>query len=124
MNCDHNLFKVNPLIEENTNKFIHYFLLQRNVKTKKEILLIKSLVFLRKLNKLIVNNNKIKKKNEKNISTDTSDNKNTIEDIEELKKSIREIIRLIESYTKVDENDSKINRSRLKFNIKMRTLNK
>lgn len=123
LNCDHNLFKVNPLIEENTNKIIHYFLLQRNVKTKKEILLIKSLVFLRKLNKLIVNNNKIKKKNEKNISIDISDNKNTIEDIEELKKSIREIIRLIESYTKVDENDSKINKTRLKFNTKMRTLN-
>ena len=65
MNCDHNLFKVNPLIEENTNKIIHYFLLQRNVKTKKEILLIKSLVFLPKLNKLIVTNNKIKKKKKK-----------------------------------------------------------
>ena len=65
LNCDHNLFKVNPLIEENTNKIIHYFLLQRNVKTKKEILLIKSLVFLRKLNKLIVTNNKIKKKKKK-----------------------------------------------------------
>ena len=123
LNCDHNLFKVNPLIEENTNKIIHYFLLQRSVKTKKEILLIKSLVFLRKLIKLIVNNNKAKKKNEKNISIDIPDNRNTIDDIEELKKSIREIIRLIESYTNVDENDSKINKSQLKFNTKMRTLN-
>ena len=123
LNCDHNLFKVNPLIEENTNKIIHYFLLQRSVKTKKEILLIKSLVFLRKLIKLIVNNNKAKKKNEKNISIDIPDNKNTIDDIEELKKSIREIIKLIESYTNVDENDSKINKSQLKFNTKMRTLN-
>ena len=65
MNCDHNLFKVNPLIEENTNKFIHYFLLQRNVKTKKEILLIKSLVFLPKLKKIIVKKKKKKKKKKK-----------------------------------------------------------
>ena len=39
LNSDHNIFKVIPLIEENTNKIIHYFLNQKSVKTKKEILL-------------------------------------------------------------------------------------
>ena len=50
----HNLFKVNPLIEENSNKMTNYFITQHKKKlTQKDILLLKSILYLNKLNKLI-----------------------------------------------------------------------
>ena len=57
LNSEHNVFRVNPLIEENTNKISYYFLTQQNVTTKKDVLLSKSLLFLLKLNELIGKNN-------------------------------------------------------------------
>ena len=109
LDCSHNLFKVNPLLEENTNKIIHYFLLQRTFKTKKEMLLIKSVVFLRKLIKLLGKNSKNKKKNEKDNFIVATDNKTTDKnsEIENLKKNIRKIMKLIENCKIEEEKESK-----------------
>jgi hypothetical protein len=109
LDCSHNLFKVNPLLEENTNKIIHYFLLQRTLKTKKEMLLIKSVVFLRKLIKLLGKNSKNKKKNEKDNFIVATDNKTTDKnsEIENLKKNIQKIMKLIENCKIEEEKESK-----------------
>ena len=54
LDFQHNLFKVNPLIEENSNKMTNYFITQHKKKlTLRDILLLKSIQYLNKLNKLI-----------------------------------------------------------------------
>ena len=107
-NYDHNLFKVNPLIEENTNKIIHYFLTQEKVTNKKEILLIKSLVFLNKLNKLIMKALNKNKKNERRKSMGLlsyQEESDKSENIEILKKNIEEILTLIKNITNSEKNN-------------------
>jgi len=114
LNSEHNLFRVNPLIEENTNKISYYFLTQQNVKTKKDILLSKSLLFLLKLNGLIGKNNNnndndIKKGRRKSIhkkSTMISKKINHSEKKENLKKSIRRIKNLINDYLNIERKES------------------
>lgn len=119
LNYNHNLFKVNPLIEENTNKIIHYFLTQKNVRTKKEILLLKSLLFLNKLNKLIIKNNNKTKKYERRKSVYSLNKKNnSIENIENLKKNIEEIFKLGENINLLENNDSNCNTIKNKQKIK------
>ena len=106
LNSDHNIFKVNPLIEENTNKIIHYFLTQKSVKTKKEILLIKSLVFLNKLNKFIIKRGNKRKKTEKRNSLDIlNKNVNENETIESLKQNIKNIMNLINNISSFEVDD-------------------
>ena len=114
LHTDHNIFKVNPLIEENTNKIIHYFLTQRSVKTKKEILLIKSLVFLNKLNKFIIKRGNKRKKTEKRSSLDIL-NINNNETIESLKQNIKEIMNLINNISNFEMDDF-FNNNEIKFN--------
>ena len=114
LHTDHNIFKVNPLIEENTNKIIHYFLTQRSVKTKKEILLIKSLVFLNKLNKFIIKRGNKRKKTEKRSSLDIL-NINNNETIESLKQNIKEIMNLINNISNFEIDDF-FNNNEIKFN--------
>lgn len=113
LNSEHNLFRVNPLIEENTNKISHYFLTQQNVKTKKDILMSKSLLFLLKLNGLLgKNNNKndikkiIRRKSVQKKSTMISKNLNFNEKKENLKKSIRRIKNLINEYLNIERKES------------------
>ena len=112
LNSEHNLFRVNPLIEENTNKISYYFLTQQNVTTKKDVLLSKSLLFLLKLNELIGKNNnnnetkKIRRKSFQNKSTMISKKINPNEKKENLKKSIRRIKNLINDYLKNERKDS------------------
>ena len=54
LDFQHNLFKVNPLIEENSNKITNYFITEHRKKlTLRDILLLKSIQYLNKLNKLI-----------------------------------------------------------------------
>ena len=114
LDCSHNLFKVNPLLEENTNKIIHYFLLQGSGKSKKEMLLIKSLIFIRKLIRLIgKNNNKAKKRNEKEsfiLNIDKDNNKDNNMTIESLKKSIQKLMKLIEDCKNDEEFETKSNK--------------
>ncbi len=114
LDCSHNLFKVNPLLEENTNKIIHYFLLQGSGKSKKEMLLIKSLIFIRKLFRLIgKNNNKTKKRNEKEsfiLKIDKDNNKDNNMTIESLKKSIQKLMKLIEDCKNDEEFETKSNK--------------
>ena len=112
LNSEHNLFRVNPLIEENTNKISYYFLTQQNVTTKKDVLLSKSLLFLLKLNELIGKNNnnnetkKIRRKSVQNKSTMISKKINPNEKKENLKKSIRRIKNLINDYLKNERKES------------------
>ena len=112
LNSEHNLFRVNPLIEENTNKISYYFLTQQNVTTKKDVLLSKSLLFLLKLNELIGKNNnnnetkKIRRKSFQNKSTMISKKINPNEKKENLKKSIRRIKNLINDYLKNERKES------------------
>ena len=112
LNSEHNLFRVNPLIEENTNKISYYFLTQQNVTTKKDVLLSKSLLFLLKLNELIGKNNnnnetkKIRRKSVQNKSTMISKKINPNEQKENLKKSIRRIKNLINDYIKNERKES------------------
>ena len=112
LNSEHNLFRVNPLIEENTNKISYYFLTQQNVTTKKDVLLSKSLLFLLKLNELIGKNNnnnetkKIRRKSVQNKSTMISKKINPNEQKENLKKSIRRIKNLINDYLKIERKES------------------
>ena len=112
LNSEHNLFRVNPLIEENTNKISYYFLTQQNVTTKKDVLLSKSLLFLLKLNELIGKNNnnnetkKIRRKSFQNKSTMISKKINPNEKKENLKKSIRRIKNLINDYLKIERKES------------------
>ena len=112
LNSEHNLFRVNPLIEENTNKISYYFLTQQNVTTKKDVLLSKSLLFLLKLNELIGKNNnnnetkKIRRKSVQNKSTMISKKINPNEKKENLKKSIRRIKNLINDYIKNERKES------------------
>lgn len=112
LNSEHNLFRVNPLIEENTNKISYYFLTQQNVTTKKDVLLSKSLLFLLKLNELIGKNNnnnetkKIRRKSVQNKSTMISKKINPNEQKENLKKSIRRIKNLINDYLKNERKES------------------
>ena len=112
LNSEHNLFRVNPLIEENTNKISYYFLTQQNVTTKKDVLLSKSLLFLLKLNEFIGKNNnnnetkKIRRKSFQNKSTMISKKINPNEKKENLKKSIRRIKNLINDYLKNERKDS------------------
>ena len=112
LNSEHNLFRVNPLIEENTNKISYYFLTQQNVTTKKDVLLSKSLLFLLKLNELIGKNNnnnetkKIRRKSVQNKSTMISKKINPNEKKENLKKSIRRIKNLINVYLKIERKES------------------
>ena len=112
LNSEHNLFRVNPLIEENTNKISYYFLTQQNVTTKKDVLLSKSLLFLLKLNELIGKNNnnnetkKITRKSFQNKSTMISKKINPNEKKENLKKSIRRIKNLINDYLKIERKES------------------
>ena len=54
LDFDHNLFKVNPLIEENLNKMTNYFLTENRKKlTQNEILQLKSMMYLNKLNNIV-----------------------------------------------------------------------
>lgn len=112
LNSEHNLFRVNPLIEENTNKISYYFLTQQNVTTKKDVLLSKSLLFLLKLNELIGKNNnnnetkKIRRKSFQNKSTMIPKKINPNEKKENLKKSIRRIKNLINDYLKNERKES------------------
>lgn len=122
-NLNSNLFRVNPLIEENLNKLTYYFLTENNVSTKKEILIIKSLVFLHKLNKMINKNNKKKLQNTRRPSIDFSNNLNETENIKSLKKSIQDIKELIKNYSNTEENDSEFNDNKSKYNFKIKTLN-
>ena len=115
LNSEHNLFRVNPLIEGNTNKISHYFLTQQNVKTKKDILLSKSLLFLFKLNGLIGKNNnnndnkKIRKKSVQKNSAILSKKINHNEKKENLKKSIKRIKNLINDYLNFERKESQEN---------------
>jgi hypothetical protein len=109
LNYNHNIFKVNPLIEENTNKIMHYFLTQKNVKTRKEILLMKSLVFLNKLNRLINKN----KKNEKKFSFIPSQikTKDSDNNIDKLKQYIQSIMDLINNISNLEINEINNNKT-------------
>ena len=115
LNSEHNLFRVNPLIEGNTNKISHYFLTQQSVKTKKDILLSKSLLFLFKLNGLIGKNNnnndnkKIRKKSVQKNSAILSKKINHNEKKENLKKSIKRIKNLINDYLNFERKESQEN---------------
>ena len=61
LDFDHNLFKVNPLIEENSNKMTNYFATQNNKKIAyKDLLNIKSLSYLNKFNNIVLK--KVKKR--------------------------------------------------------------
>ena len=99
LDFEHNLFKVNPLIEENSNKMTNYFLSQHKRKlSHKDILVLKSLLFLNKLNTLI-----FCKQKKKRASTVNPLNKAQIkikyyeekEEINKLKEKIEGIKRLI-----------------------------
>ena len=99
LDFEHNLFKVNPLIEENSNKMTNYFLSQHKRKlSHKDILVLKSLLFLNKLNTLI-----FCKQKKKRASTVNPLNKAQIkikyyeekEEINKLKEKIEDIKRLI-----------------------------
>ena len=55
LDFDHNLFKINPLIEENSNKMTNYFVTENNNEiTHKDLLNIKSLSYLNKLNNIVL----------------------------------------------------------------------
>lgn len=128
LNYKHNIFRINPLIEENTNKIMFYFLTQKSVKSKKEILLIKSLVFLNKLNRLIskINNKNKKKERRKSIDLLNQINEmdNNKENIESLKKYIKAIIDLINSISNLDSIDvSKNNQIKAESKIKIVNFN-
>ena len=123
LNYNHNLFKVNPLIEENTNKIMHYFLGQKTVKTKKEILLIKSLVFLQKLNKIINKKINKNKKFDRRNSADILKPINQDENIENLKNNIQSIMNLINNLSSLDENESFNNNKQLNYDSKIKNLN-
>ena len=54
LDFEHNLFKINPLIEENLNKMTNHFITQNKEKlTQDKIISLKSMMYLNKLNRLI-----------------------------------------------------------------------
>ena len=106
LDFNHNLFKVNPLIEENPNKMTNYFITENKKKlTHNEILVLKSLLYLNKLNTLL-----FCKQNQKRASTVNPLSKTQMkikyneekEEIQKLKESIQIIQNLIEQMA-IDE---------------------
>ena len=87
LDFDHNLFKINPLIEENSNKMTNYFVTQNNNEiTHKDLLNIKSLSYLKKLNNIVLK--KVKKRKSVIKPKDTSNikDKATKAEIKKFKK--------------------------------------
>lgn len=65
LDFDHNLFKVNPLIEENLNKMTNYFITENRKKlTQNEILQLKSMMYLNKLNNIVGFKNRKKRQSQ------------------------------------------------------------
>ena len=108
---NHNIFKVNPLIEENTNKIMHYFLTQKSVKTRKEILLMKSLVFLHKLNRLINKKNNKYEKKRSSFLPNPKKPKDSDNNIENIKQYIQSIINLINNISNLEINELNNNKT-------------
>ena len=87
LDFDHNLFKVNPLIEENSNKMTNYFATQNNKKIAyQDLLNIKSLSYLNKFNNIVLK--KVKKRESIIKPKDTSNikDKATKAEIKKFKK--------------------------------------
>ena len=98
----HNLFKVNPLIEDNSNKMTNYFISQHKKKlTQKDILLLKSILYLNKLNKLIFCKQNKKRASLVNSLSRVQMKLKNIEEREEigkLKESIETLQKLINQF--------------------------
>ena len=111
LDFDHNLFKVNPLIEENSNKMTNYFATQNNKKIAyKDLLNIKSLSYLNKLNNIVLK--KVKKRKSVIKPKDTSNikDKATKDEIKKLKKEIKNIKSLLRQMDIADKmNKTKYN---------------
>ena len=113
LDFDHNLFKINPLIEENSNKMTNYFFTQNNKKnTHKDLLNIKSLTYLNKINNIVLK--KVKKRESIINPKDTSNinDKETKAEIKKLKKEIKNIKSLLRQMDITDKmNKTKFNNS-------------
>ena len=111
LDFDHNLFKINPLIEENSNKMTNYFVTENNKKiTHKDLLNIKSLSYLNKLNNIVLK--KVKKRKSVIKPKDTSNikDKATKDEIKKLKKEIKNIKSLLRQMDIADKmNKTKYN---------------
>ena len=111
LDFDHNLFRVNPLIEENSNKMTNYFTTKHNKKiTHKDLLNIKSLSYLNKLNNIVLK--KVKKRESIIKPTDTTNikNKEAKGEIKKLKKEIKKIKALMRQMNITDNmNKNKYN---------------
>ena len=87
LDFDHNLFKINPLIEENSNKMTNYFVTQNNNEiTHKDLLNIKSLSYLNKLNNIVLKKVKKRKSVIKPKNTSNIKDKATKAEIKKFKK--------------------------------------
>ena len=112
LDFNHNLFRVNPLIEENSNKMTNYFVSQHKKKiTHKDLINIKSLSYLNKLNNIILKRAKkrqsvIKPKDLTNIKY-----KEERAEIKKLKKEIKNIKALMHQ---MDINE-KFNKSKYSY---------
>lgn len=110
----HNLFKVNPLIEENMTKISNYFLTQYNKKlTQKDIIVLKSMLYLNKLNNMI--NFKYNKKKRTSITNIHNQIRMEIKEKEEKDEIIK-----LKKYAKDIQNLIKLisNEKNLKFNYR------
>ena len=110
LDFQHNLFKVNPLIEENSNKMTNYFVTQNGKKlTQKDILLLKSMQYLNKLNKLVFCKQNRKRASLIPLSEIQMKLKNIGEkaEIEKLKESIEFIQGLINQMVQEEEKNKK-----------------
>ena len=111
LDFDHNLFKINPLIEENSNKMTNYFVTENNNEiTHKDLLNIKSLSYLNKLNNIVLK--KVKKRKSVIKPKDTSNikDKATKAEIKKLKKEIKNIKSLLRQMDIADKlNKTKYN---------------
>ena len=99
LSFQHNLFKINALIEENNDKLA--IALKEDKKNKKPMKAIKTISYLRKLKNLLNLFMTRDENNEKNSSIlsipKTRKSINYFDDVEELKKSIEKLKELIES---------------------------
>lgn len=96
LDFDHNLFKVNPLIEENSNKMTNYFITQHKKKiTHKDLLDIKSLSYLNKINNIVLKKSKKRESIIKPSDLNKSQDKEEKKEIKKLKKEIKKLKRLM-----------------------------
>ena len=87
LDFEHNLFKINPLIEENLNKMTNHFITQNKEKlTQDKIISLKSMMYLNKLNRLIFCKYNKKRESMFKALNNTQMRQKRIEEKEEIKK--------------------------------------